>query len=145
MNYIKNYILLNPELKEWNINDIKKEYNKNIIDNNRITSIDNFFKKYNNFDINICKKFNPNIENLSLIEILGYINLNNNKIVYSYESFYNLLPNFDIKIIKKTVKDNGSFVYNINVKNKVDKMSVLITIDKDFKRVSLFCPCNIYF
>jgi SNF2 family DNA or RNA helicase len=48
----------------------------------------------------------------------------------------------DIKIIKKTVKDNGSFVYNINIKNKVDKMSVLITIDKEIKRASLYCPCK---
>ena len=100
MNYIKNYLLLNPHLKNLNISDIRKEYNKDIVDNNKITSIDKFFKIFPNFDINICKKFNPHIQNLSVIEILGYVNSNNNEIIYSEESFYNKYQNFNINIIK---------------------------------------------
>jgi glycosyltransferase involved in cell wall biosynthesis len=110
---IKNYLLLNPQLKNLSINEIKKEYYKDIIDDNKITTIDDFFKKYKSFDIEFCRKFNPNIEKLSLIEILGYVNFNNNNIIYSKESFFKKYPEFNINIIRKIIEIiNKSYDYN---------------------------------
>ena len=53
MNELKYYLLFNPELKNLDINELKKKYIDNLKTNEQIISIDSFFKKYPNFNINI--------------------------------------------------------------------------------------------
>jgi hypothetical protein len=55
MNELKHYLLFNPELKKFNLTYIKKQY-INDLHNNNVVSIDTFFKKYKDFDIDIYKK-----------------------------------------------------------------------------------------
>ncbi|MGL5020622.1 MAG: SNF2-related protein, partial [Mycoplasmatales bacterium] len=74
-------------------------------------------------------------------------NLNNEFIIsFTSQKFFDdalwEIEDVDIKIIKKTIKVNGSFVYNINVKNNANKLSVLITLDKNFSKLTAFCPCK---
>jgi hypothetical protein len=89
MNNIKKYLLLNPSLKNLNLIELKKCYEKDILDENKITSIDKFFKKYPTFDTNIFKKNNPNIAHLSQIEILGYFNSNKHNEIINDENINN--------------------------------------------------------
>jgi capsid protein len=80
MNDIKYYLLFNPQLYSLNRIDLLKEYQNDLLTNNRVTSIKSFFIKYPNFDINIYKKNNPNLEKYSMFDILvnAYQNMNNN-------------------------------------------------------------------
>jgi len=72
-NNIKYYLLFNPDLKKLNINQLKESYINDLKTNNRITSINSFFKKYPDFNINDYKK-----DNFTMIETLVDYHLNNN-------------------------------------------------------------------
>lgn len=72
MNNFKYYILFNPELKYLNYNELKKEYIKDLQTKYRITCIEDFFKKYPSFDINIFKENNHEMAHLNTIEIVSH-------------------------------------------------------------------------
>jgi glycosyltransferase involved in cell wall biosynthesis len=69
---------------------------------NKLSSIDNFYNKYSDFNINLYKYFN-NIKNNDIIDIFidfDYkIKLNTN-IIYSINTFYNSFKNFNKNIYK---------------------------------------------
>ena len=85
MNTLRYYLLFNPDLKKLNMSELKESYSNSLIDNLRITSIDSFFKKYKDFDINLYKKLNKEIENKAMIDILIHKHLNNNLIYFNDE------------------------------------------------------------
>jgi hypothetical protein len=92
MNELKYYLLFNPELKKFNLTYIKKQYIEDL-NNNNVVSINTFFKKYKDFDINIYKKFNKEIENYSNIDAMVHMNNigSKNDLIY-YEDIYDILP-----------------------------------------------------
>ena len=108
MNDLKIYYLFNPE---------KNYYNDS--DSDKIVSIKSFFKKYNNFDINIYKKFNKEIEKYTILEILVHYHTIGikKKLICSHKSFYDIYPDFDIDFIKilcpetKNMEINDIFLF----------------------------------
>jgi glycosyltransferase involved in cell wall biosynthesis len=60
-----------------------------------IISIKSFFIKYPDFDLNYYKKYNPEIKNLKLIDILNhfYVIGYHKNLIYSKESYENILNN----------------------------------------------------
>ena len=103
MDNLKYYILFNPELKNCNIQDIKKNYMNDINNNEKLTSFDSFFKRYPEFNIENYKKFNRNLQHYPMIDILVHMHLYGyNKLIYSEKTFYEKYPNFDINEYKIT-------------------------------------------
>jgi glycosyltransferase involved in cell wall biosynthesis len=76
MNEFKYYLLFNPELRNLNRLELKNSYLKDIETNNRITSIESFFKKYPKFDISEYKKKYNEVANFTYIDILIHANKN---------------------------------------------------------------------
>jgi len=79
MNNINLYLLFNPELKKLNKILLKKEYINDLKTNNRITSIEIFFKKYPNFNIKKYVELNPSLKNLPNLNILLNYHLEKDK------------------------------------------------------------------
>ena len=102
MNELKHYLLFNPELKNFNLTYIKKKYIEDL-SNNNVVSINTFFKKYKDFDVNIYKKFNKEIENYSNIDAMVHMNNigSKNDLIYSIDSFYKKYPEFNIDLFKE--------------------------------------------
>jgi glycosyltransferase involved in cell wall biosynthesis len=109
------YLLFNPDLKKYDMTTIKKGLYDDIQTNNRITSIESFFKKYTNFDINIYKKFYPETGKMNLIETLIYMNINYDPVntIYSRESFLKKYPLF-----KETETESIEAYYAYHIKFK---------------------------
>jgi glycosyltransferase involved in cell wall biosynthesis len=103
MNDLKIYLSFNPELSNLGINQLKKEFLNDLKNNNRITTIESFFKNNPNFNLNIYKKFNKNIENLSNIDIiLHWLKIRKEEnLISCEEDFHKIYPNFDLFFVKE--------------------------------------------
>ncbi len=114
------YLLFNPDLKKYDMTTIKKQLYDDIQTNNRITSIESFFKKYKEFDINIYKKFYPETMKMSVIETLIHMNTYYDSLntIYSYESFLNKYPLFKeldgAKLNRNTIESYYEYHLNFN-------------------------------
>ena len=82
MSKFKYYLLFNPELKKLNLKELNDSYLKDLITNDKITSIESFFKKYPTFNINKYKEMNNQFLKMPIIDILinVYFNEYKNKI-----------------------------------------------------------------
>jgi glycosyltransferase involved in cell wall biosynthesis len=122
MNVLKDYLLFNPHLKNSNLTYIKKKYIEDL-NNNDVVSIDTFFKRYKDFDIDIYKKFNKEVENYSNIEIM--IHMHNigskNDYIYSLDSFYKKYPKFNLNNYKKIYNSNNINEILLNYHNNSNK------------------------
>ena len=98
MDKLKYYLLFNPELKKLNYVLLNKNFENDKKTNERIISIESFFKKYPDFDIEIYKKFNTELINKKEIEILVHMHTYGflNQLIYSELSFYKKFPNFNM-------------------------------------------------
>ena len=79
MNDIKIYQLFNPELKNASIKQLKEAYLEDLKSNNRITSIQSFFKKYPNFNTKLYMETNSSLVKLNNIDLLVHYHLNLNQ------------------------------------------------------------------
>ena len=117
MDKMKYYLLFNPELKDLNYILLNKYFEKDKKTNERITSLNSFFKKYPDFNIEIYKKFNKELINKQVIDILVHMHLYGyiNQFIYSELSFYKKFPSFNINEFKNT---NPQY-------NNLDKIDIL--------------------
>lgn len=116
MNEFKYYLLFNPELKNLNRIELRNSYLKDIETNNRITSIESFFKKYPTFNIIEYKKNNEYVANFTYIDILIHANKNtietstllcdSNKVIPECKPNFEL-DDIKIKLSTKTNKQNN--------------------------------------
>lgn len=114
------YLLFNPDLKKYDMTTIKKGLYEDTQTNNRVTSIESFFKKYKDFDINIYKKFYPETEKMTMIETLIHMNINYDPLntIYSHESFLKKYPLFkESDGIKKNAIPETYYDYHVNFKD----------------------------
>lgn len=108
MSKFKYYLLFNPELKELNLKELNDNYLKDLITNDKITSIESFFKKYPTFDINKYKVMNKQFSKKPIIDILisVYLNEYKNKI-YNDTQFHKDL--YKTNILKDDIPQIISF------------------------------------
>jgi glycosyltransferase involved in cell wall biosynthesis len=99
-------ILKNNNLIFINDNEYLYYYYSNINNNeqyyNKLSSVEEFYNKYQNFNINLYKYFNK-IKNTNIIDIYIEFDYNikfNKNIIYSLNSFYNCFKNFHKDIYK---------------------------------------------
>ena len=131
MNNIKKYLLLNPSLKNLNLIELRKRYEKDILDENKITSIDKFFKKYPTFDINIFKKNNPNIAHLSQIEILGYVNFNEHNVVHNIHEKHIKLAHIFVHFFK--IGGGESYLEKFSNYNHIFEETIFINSNYNYE------------
>ena len=85
MNDIKFFYLFNPEYKDVPISEVRQEHQKCISSkkSNKVYSIESFFRKYPNFNIDTYKKETDEIKNLSTINVLAHYHISqiNNQII----------------------------------------------------------------
>jgi hypothetical protein len=138
---IKNYLLFNPDLQKLNMQIIKKEYYNDLKTNNRVTSVESFFKKFCDFDLNLYKKFYSISEKFTVIETLVHLNINYEKdtlnTIYSINSFLEKYPKCDL--IDKNTKLNEDIInkmYEYHLKNNYEKEDCTIDIiqNQDFSK-----------
>lgn len=129
------YLLFNPDLKKYDMTTIKKKFYEDIQTNNRITTIESFFKKYNDFDINIYKKFYPETGKMNMIETLIHMNINYDPLntIYSHESFLKKYPLFKEIDGNKKPTPETYYEYHINFKEDdiVNDLSILVNVNQD--------------
>lgn len=116
MDNLKYYLLFNPELKKLNMKELKENYLDDMKTNNRVTSVESFFKKYKDFNIDEYKKLNDQLKNSSKLEILIHKNINeinsiNNNINYHLINISNKTINQTIsKTINKTTNKKENII-----------------------------------
>ncbi len=148
MNVLKDYLLFNPYLKNSNLTYIKKKYNEDL-NNNNVVSIDTFFKKYKDFDIDIYKKFNKEVENYSNIDAM--IHMHNigskNDLIYSFDSFIKKYPKFNLNYFKKYYNIDNINEILLMYHNSSDKEIIEENYDnnfEDFNKIHPYFDINNY-
>ena len=102
---IKYYLLFNPQLKKLSVKELKESYMNDLKSNNKVISINSFFKKYPTFDINKYKCENKNIENYTMIETLVHYHLNevDKEREVTHNNINNQLIEFEEQNIEKII------------------------------------------
>ena len=112
------------DLINLNDNDLYNHYLNHGINEYRIISKNDFYKKFPEFDIDIYQFLNNDLKKLNKIELIKhyYYNGRNEKRKCSIKDFYNKFTNFDINIYIK---------FQANHENLSEKEIILKYIKKD--------------
>lgn len=133
------YLLFNPDLKKYDMTTIKKRLYEDIQTNNRITSIESFFKKFKDFDINIYKKFYPETVKMNLMDTLIHMNINYEpeNTIYSQESFLKKYPLF-----KENKSIETYYEYHLKFKDSCQNKILNTIIEYDITEHDIITPKN---
>lgn len=132
MNNIKIYLLFNPCLKNLDKIKLNEEYLNDIKTNNRITSIESFFKKYPNFNIKTYIESNTLLKKLSNIDILVHyhLNSNNNNIISNIPKLAHIFVHFF------EIGGGESYLSNFNKYNNI--FDETLFINENYPHNTLF-------